>query len=237
MKLLVINLDTFQLVQRLDLGFQNNNTSVPLIPALPIAFAVNGPNLADFVVSMSEGDLSAYAAGVQLPSQLLSRFPFSSVHISNDGERGVAVESTEANTFIVNSTGVTETGTIGTVLAGHPSLRTPLPRAGDELFSLAGDIYDLQTGSITNPCNRTVANLAAGAAIPLSSGTRVLYYLTTQDQDGYVTCDRATGVTESLSKPQTFGGVFLEVLAAFETVNDRVVLVSNKNALIVDSPQ
>ena len=236
-ELVEVSLSTFQVTRRLPLGFQRDYRYLKDIPAFPTALEIRALGSDDFVVTMNEGDLSHYLNGAQLPNKVTATRFFKDFHLASDGSKGVAIERGESQIVDIDASGATVRSLQGSLFDGHPSYQTPVMRLGDELFKFDGDIFDLQSESLSNPCNRSVPFLSNGAAAPAPAADKVTYYLIDVSNHSLTTCDRATGVSTLLPPPVFFGLRSHNLLGAFHTQSDMLVLASRHGALILDAPR
>ena len=236
-ELVEVSLSTFQVVRRLPLGLQTDYSFAREVPAFPTALDVTGLGSDEFVIAMNEGDLFHYSNGMQLPNKVTATRSFSDMHLASNGSKGVAIERGESQMVDVDASGVAQRSLLGSLLDGHPIYRTPVMRLGDELFKFDGDVFDLQAESVSDPCNRTVPDLSNGVAAPAPAGDRITYFLSDVSVESLTTCDRASGVSNPVPRPIFFGLRSRELLAAFHTQNDMLVIVNRHGASIVNAPR
>ena len=227
-ELVVVSLPAFQIARRLPLGLQMDHAFSLNVPAFPTAFDVVDLGVDDLAIAMNEGDLVHYFNGVQLPNKVTATRSISDIQVTSDGVKGVAIEPGNSQVVDIDASGVAVRSLHGSLFDGHPAYLTPIMELDDELFMFDGGVFDMQTESLSNPCGRSVPSLSNGIAAPAPSGDAITYYLVNVSEHSLSTCNRASGVSTLLPPPVFFGLQSRDLIGAFHTQNDFLVIVSRR---------
>lgn len=232
-QLLVVDLQTRQVSKGRPLGLVPDPSGLFLpVPALAIAVEPLSGVFADYAVTFEGGGAALYSNDVQLPNVHHGVGPYADIFASVDEQTMIATRIGWSSALRADATGLANLADLGDIFYGSAIKLINIAQLGDELFHWSGDIYDIQTGSLSTPCVLDNRYVQSQVVIP---GDQEITYVGDHGTEFWIrVCDRATGTVSPTKSIHRFGNHGFDLVGAFTHSSGVLMIVAIEGVTFVN---